>query len=702
MLPRQFDKYELRKELGRGAFGTVYLARQEALDRDVAIKILLPEASHDKGFIDRFKREAKMAASLRHPNIVQVFDAARVQDEYYITMEFIDGQNLREMLDSGYKPDWKESIDVCLQILQALKHAHGKKIIHRDIKPANILVEKPDRVVLTDFSIAHMKDASRLTTTGHYLGTPEYISPEILEGGEVAPPTDLYAVGLILYEMVTGIHPFRGSSVPQVIKAQLFNVPQSPDELNPQLPRSVAQVINQALAKDARKRPQTAEEMSKLLLQARNQKVPVVCLGPVAPAQPLPKPDTDWATPAPAARLKLEIKPATEEKPARVAIKPALEPPLEPRPRPAKVEIKPFKSAEPPPLEVKPEPHPAETIPIEAEKAVVTIDPGSSGDLAVAVASVQPELAAPLTRKMPKPPKPGRLAQLGRLGLLLGLLAATAGVAWRQYQGLIKPAAVGQAKGTIFLQAEPERLMLSINGRPPREHHSGDQLQLDAGDYTLKASQSGYREREFKLSLKPDQVARVPLRLEAQSARLVIKGDFSDVNVTVDGQVSEALGQLPRTFNLAVGNHTLSFSRPHYEPVEATFELADQDEKEYELAMSPLKATLEIDTRPAYCLVFINGERRGKAPLTVAELAPGPVTVKLTRPGFEDKTVTITLAPEERQKQLFTLTPRPKPKPAPRAPAAPPRGYDPGPAYVPPPPPPPRASSGGSVLGDQI
>ena len=267
-LPRPFDKFELVRELGRGATGTVYLAYQQNLKRELAIKILMPDFSGDDDFVVRFQREGSIAASLHHPNIVQLIDASVFEDQYYITMEYIPGPNLREILKQRERLDWRKSVDIACQILRALDHAHSKGIIHRDVKPANILVGENNRAVLTDFSVAHMKAASRLTTTGALLGTPEYMAPEQFEGAAVDTRSDIYAIGIILYELVTGVNPFRAKTIPEVLKLQLFCIPKNPEVLNPELPLEVAQIIKGILCKDPNGRPGNAADLARRLARA--------------------------------------------------------------------------------------------------------------------------------------------------------------------------------------------------------------------------------------------------------------------------------------------------------------------------------------------------------------------------------------------------------------------------------------------------
>jgi serine/threonine-protein kinase len=668
-----FDNYELLRELGKGAFGTVYLAKQRALDRDVAIKILLPEASHDQGFIVRFQREAKMAASLRHPNIVQVFNASQVADQYYIAMEYIDGQNLREMLDNGYAPDWKEAIDLIIQLLCALQHAHGKDIIHRDIKPANILVEKPHRVVLTDFSIAHMKDASRLTTTGHYLGTPEYIAPEILDAVPVSPATDLYAVGLILYELVTGVHPFRGNSIPQVIKAQLFNVPRSPDELNPQLPRAVARVINLALLKDCRKRPQSAAEMTRMLVEARDSKVPVVSLGPV-PAAALPERPPAAAAP----RVRLDAWPEAAatlpvEKPLVSLAKasPPAPAPAAPAPAPA-----PAAPAPPPPSHLPPASPPPPTPSAEAWPKP-DIDRALKGEPGA------------------RPPRPSRFwDRCLRAVLVLALLVAGA-FAWEQVS--VGQPVASPHQGRLVLQADPPSLDISLNGRPKLPHKNGDRLQLSPGHYTLVGSRPGYRNKQASLQVRSDQVSRVVFRLEPQGASLRVTYQPAGIQVAIDGGESQPLGESPCTLPLEVGLHRFSFRKEHYLSQELTRTLRDQELLECSLVLQPKPARLDVQSKPTGCTLWVNGKEVGVTPF-VAPIAAGRLKLKLTHPGYKDEVWWAQLEPDQTFLKVVSLKripPRPK---APSPPVSQPE-YFPPPAYQSPPPyyPPPPPRSGGPL-----
>lgn len=265
--------YRLVREIGRGSMGTVYLAHQESLGRDLAIKVLPPELTRESDFLERFKREARIAASLRHPNIIQVFDAAESDGCHYLVMEYLGGQDLRAVLQDGVSYGVQPTLKVVDQILCALDHAHAHGVIHRDVKPANVLVAQDGMVTLTDFSIAHSRDSTRLTRTGMMVGTPEYMAPEQFEGLGVDARADLYATGVILYEMLTGNQPFRGQTTPEVMKAHLFKRPTPPNELNREISEALGAVVMKSLEKDADARYQDAASMREALKQAAGEKV---------------------------------------------------------------------------------------------------------------------------------------------------------------------------------------------------------------------------------------------------------------------------------------------------------------------------------------------------------------------------------------------------------------------------------------------
>jgi eukaryotic-like serine/threonine-protein kinase len=261
LLNRTFDRrYVIRRKLGAGGMADVYLAEDEELGRNVALKMLNDRHARDDQFVERFRREAQSAAGLNHPNIVSIFDRGQAEGTYYIAMEYLDGPTLKELLVKHGKTPIDIAIDYSRQILGALAFAHRHGIVHRDIKPHNIVFGADKRLKVTDFGIAR-SGTSQMTEAGSIVGTAQYLSPEQARGAPVDPRSDIYSLGIVLYEMLTGRVPFSGDAAVEIAMKHLQEVPVPPSRLRPEVPHELDAVVMRALAKDPDQRYASAEEM---------------------------------------------------------------------------------------------------------------------------------------------------------------------------------------------------------------------------------------------------------------------------------------------------------------------------------------------------------------------------------------------------------------------------------------------------------
>jgi eukaryotic-like serine/threonine-protein kinase len=256
-----FDgRYRIIRKLGTGGMANVYLAEDEVLGRRVAIKILNDRHAGDDQFVERFRREAKNAASLSHPNIVSIYDRGEAEGTYYIAMEFLDGRSLKELIVARGPAPIHLAVDYARQILAAIRFAHRHGIVHRDIKPHNVLVDGEGRLKVTDFGIARA-GVSQMTEAGSIIGTAQYLSPEQAKGAPVDQTSDLYSVGVVLYELLTGVVPFSGDTPVEIAMKHLSSVPEPPSTKRAEIPRDLDMVVMRALAKDPSERYRSAEEM---------------------------------------------------------------------------------------------------------------------------------------------------------------------------------------------------------------------------------------------------------------------------------------------------------------------------------------------------------------------------------------------------------------------------------------------------------
>ena len=267
--PRVFsERYELIHLIARGGMAEVYRARDRLLDRAVALKVLFSELSVDRSFVERFRREAQAAAKLSHPNIVPVFDWGEDTGSYFIVMEFIDGRPLSSILKSAGPLSAERTAEVGAHVAAALGFAHRHGVIHRDVKPGNVLITEEQQVKVTDFGIARaLNTEESLTQTGAVMGTATYFSPEQAEGIGVDARSDIYSLGVVLFEMVTGRPPFLGDTPVAVASKHVRDHPPAPRELNPSIPPTFEAIILKSMAKDPAHRYATAEELREDLLR---------------------------------------------------------------------------------------------------------------------------------------------------------------------------------------------------------------------------------------------------------------------------------------------------------------------------------------------------------------------------------------------------------------------------------------------------
>jgi eukaryotic-like serine/threonine-protein kinase len=304
-------RYRTEEVLGRGGMASVYLARDGELDRAVAVKVLAEHLADTPGFRERFLREAKLAAQLSHPNIVQVFDVGEEAGRPFIVMECVEGSTLAEELKQRGPLDTAEVVDLALQICGGLEHAHAAGLVHRDIKPQNLLLRPDGTVKIADFGIARAAETTKLTQAGSVMGTAAYLSPEQALGEEVTAAADIYSLGCVLYELLTGRTPYEFETLPELVVKHRQESIRPVRELRPDVSERLEAAVMHSLARNPDYRPESAAALAEELAAA----------SPEPPTRPLPRSSGVEAgdVPATPTQVKTEAirRPATRSAPAR-------------------------------------------------------------------------------------------------------------------------------------------------------------------------------------------------------------------------------------------------------------------------------------------------------------------------------------------------------------------------------------------------
>src|SRR5256714_216317 len=261
-------KYKIIELVGEGAMGVVYRARDSVLDRSVAIKVMNDSIARQDDLRRRFLHEAQAAASLQHPNVVTIYDLGDLDGHLFIAMEFVEGIDLEKLMDSGQPLSLQAKLDILIDVLTGLSFAHKRGIVHRDIKPANIRVTDDGRAKIMDFGVAHLASSS-MTTTGSLLGTPTYMAPEQITEGRTTEQTDIFALGGVMYQLLTNLKPFDGPTLQNLFFRIITEDPKRVSELMPNLPRALDTIVGKAMAKDPKDRYANALDMANDLSAVR-------------------------------------------------------------------------------------------------------------------------------------------------------------------------------------------------------------------------------------------------------------------------------------------------------------------------------------------------------------------------------------------------------------------------------------------------
>jgi len=295
------NRYELEHKLGEGGMATVYRGRDQRLNRQVAIKVLHSHYVGDPDFLQRFEHEAQAAALLNHPNVVNVYDVGQDGTMHYIVMEYVEGTNLKTLINQSAPLPVDQAVTIAGDIARGLAAAHKLGLIHRDIKPQNIMIETGGQVHITDFGIAKSNFSTTLTQTGITFGTADYISPEQARGERATPQSDIYALGVTLYEMLTGRLPFIAENAVAVAMQHVSAAPPSPRQFNPQVPAQLETLVLRAMSKNAVERPANAEEFARLLANYRSIATQDTTFNPNLMQRPAPpRPASPAISPPPA------------------------------------------------------------------------------------------------------------------------------------------------------------------------------------------------------------------------------------------------------------------------------------------------------------------------------------------------------------------------------------------------------------------
>jgi len=658
-------RYQIVGELGRGSMGVVYQGFDPVIGRTVAIKTMLPQGLSPQEFQEykaRFQREAMAAGILAHPNIITVYDFGEDNGVLYLAMEFLEGKSLEKIAQEQTVLPIETILPIYDQVCSALDHAHRNKIVHRDIKPANIMILQNGLVKVTDFGIAKMM-AMGMTQAGQILGTPNYMSPEQVKGRQIDGRSDIFSLGVILYELVTGEKPFGGQNITTVIYKIINENPTPPRELDASIHAGLSYVISKALAKNVDERYQTCRELAEDLRNYKNLGGTSTGQGTVVlNAAPIPMEPPEPPPPPPAQTLPLRAPApqpaptAVDETPIASPISIQMIPPpaprqqsipqitwvlgallvvaimggisyflvLQPRNRPAPTVVtapvakqNPVPNPQPPVTPATPPVTPA-TQPAAPETATTTPPPAAEPTTPKPVEAPPKAVAA----SKPEPRARTAAAKVGQLMVSANVTGATISVDGRSDPSWLTPYTIAD---------------------------------LSAGAHNVMISKDGYDSFQQSVTIEGGQTGNVVGNLSTPRAELGIVTKPPGVEVLIDGK---SYGPSPVNVTLPPGNHTYTVKQPGAAPYENTVTLKSGDIVTKTLTLSTRVSTgiALVRTTPPGATVLADGSPVSGQTPTSFRLSVGTHTLVITLSGYRQAQQEVTVSENETTTVNITLT----------------------------------------------
>jgi len=698
MINRTIKGYEIKELVATGGMAAVYRATQLSTGRIVAIKVLHGHLAQDRDFVTRFEREARAAADLKHANVIEIIDYGETDGIYYIAMEHIDGKSLKDLVNSVRFIPHDIALAIVYEICVGLEHAHQKGVVHRDIKPANILIDKSGHVKITDFGLAQAQDLTSITVTGAIVGTPAYMSPEQAAGRKIDIRSDIFSLGVVVYEMITGTKPFHGETYSSVIHAILTAPAAKPVEANPLVSEEISAVIEKMLQKDVDKRYQNVAQVSDAVyayFKAQKTEVPsrqisMFISDPQNVAQSMMQKAKDLHLKRGLYYITLgksNIDDAISEL-AKVQY-------LDPEDIQAKkhlaelrqkknTDVKPRKAV----VHVTRKPSHAKIAGILGATLAVTIFaatlyrnyqnnrpvPKNYGVLYAASEPSGAELylddndTAQMTPvKIDSLVAGEHMLQIKKNGYQPydQSIEVKAGDSISVNALLVKEIAA-KAYGSLAINSKPAGAQVMIDGIDTGFQTPCTIENLSSGRHDIKILKPGYRTGELNRNVEVGQVTSISIsltKIHPAEARTITQKSYFRLNVDpwakiyIDGAYVETT-PIAKPLAVSSGTHLVRLENPNFQTWQKRVDFKPGETKAMDIRLTPLAGYLKISVRP-WADVYIDGKFYETTPIAESiELAEGRHVLKLINPSFATHEEVITVVASETLRKSVELVPK--------------------------------------------